>query len=173
MNYSIVDDDPPRVAHIELAAKFDLFSSDIAAWLFCASAATLCGQRNVDSEVLFIVKTFSLNVRLSVFQVFQSPWACSAEHEEQFARLMESLFHLEMDATTTVLMTLVVLFSPGHGSGINRLVDPEATAAAAAASSSSSEFGSIPLTTEPPNSETIQDKQRCIRTQEFFTQVLY
>lgn len=44
-------------------------------------------------------------------QIYQSPWACDASHEEKFSSLMESLFHLQMDRTTTILMSMIVLFA--------------------------------------------------------------
>ncbi len=57
------------------------------------------------------VATYQKPPRIEYRQIYQSPWAEGAEHEEKFASLMENLFHLEMDRTTTILMTLVVLFA--------------------------------------------------------------
>ena len=60
------------------------------------------------------MELFKSPERLEYRQIFQSPWACDAVHEDKFADLMESLFHLEMDKTTTTLMGLIVLFSSSH-----------------------------------------------------------
>lgn len=49
--------------------------------------------------------------RLEYKQVFQSPWACDADHEEHFANLMSSIFELKMDKTTISLLTMMALFS--------------------------------------------------------------
>lgn len=57
---------------------------------------------------------FQCPERLEYKQIFQSPWACDEKHEAQFASLMENLFHLEMDRTTTTLMAMIVLFSTSY-----------------------------------------------------------
>eukprot|EP00095_Tigriopus_kingsejongensis_P007212 snap_masked-scaffold1268_size51707-processed-gene-0.2 protein:Tk07212 transcript:snap_masked-scaffold1268_size51707-processed-gene-0.2-mRNA-1 annotation:"vitamin d3 receptor b-like" len=57
---------------------------------------------------------FKCQERLEYKQIFQSPWACDPHHEAQFASLMENLFHLEMDVTTTTLMSMIVLFSTSY-----------------------------------------------------------
>ncbi|XP_059087540.1 nuclear receptor ROR-alpha A-like [Tigriopus californicus] len=57
---------------------------------------------------------FKCPERLEYKQIFQSPWACDEKHEAQFASLMENLFHLEMDRTTTTLMAMIVLFSTSY-----------------------------------------------------------
>ena len=107
-------------------------------------------------------------------QVFQSPWACDAKHEEQFAALMESLFHLEMDTTTTILMTLVVLFSPGNGDGVNRTMFQEAEGKIKEEGEGKiKEEGEGEGETSSDPTESVSDRDRCVRTQQFFTQMLF
>ena len=48
--------------------------------------------------------------RLEYHQIFQSPWCCDADVEEQYHSMMESIFHLDMDEACCTLLVLAAMF---------------------------------------------------------------
>eukprot|EP00095_Tigriopus_kingsejongensis_P012478 maker-scaffold323_size206388-snap-gene-1.16 protein:Tk12478 transcript:maker-scaffold323_size206388-snap-gene-1.16-mRNA-1 annotation:"hypothetical protein DAPPUDRAFT_304351" len=50
--------------------------------------------------------------RLNYSQIFNSPWCCSADKEDEYKDLMEELFNLEMDDITSVLMMIMTILAP-------------------------------------------------------------
>lgn len=51
--------------------------------------------------------------RLEVFQIFPTPWASDKHEEEQYEKLLRTIFELRMDHVTTTLLTLMALFTDG------------------------------------------------------------
>jgi len=49
--------------------------------------------------------------RLEVFQIFPTPWASDKLEEEQYEKLLRTIFELRMDHVTTTLLTLMALFT--------------------------------------------------------------
>lgn len=49
--------------------------------------------------------------RLEVFQIFPTPWASDKHEEEQYEKLLRTIFELRMDHVTTTLLTLMALFT--------------------------------------------------------------
>ena len=49
--------------------------------------------------------------RLEVFQIFPTPWASDKQEEEQYEKLLRTIFELRMDHVTTTLLTLMALFT--------------------------------------------------------------
>merc|ERR1711884_479472 len=49
--------------------------------------------------------------RLEVFQIFPTPWASDKQEEEQYEKLLQTIFELRMDHITTTLLTLMALFT--------------------------------------------------------------
>ena len=49
--------------------------------------------------------------RLEIFQIFPTPWASDKQEEEQYEKLLQTIFELRMDHVTTTLLTLMALFT--------------------------------------------------------------
>ncbi|XP_040569187.2 uncharacterized protein [Lepeophtheirus salmonis] len=49
--------------------------------------------------------------RMDTFQIFQSPWACSEKDEKKYNDLMKKIFDLQLDEISTVLISMMSLFS--------------------------------------------------------------
>ena len=49
--------------------------------------------------------------RLEYKQVYSSPWASGEDEEQRFLSMMNTIFELQMDQTTTALIAMMALFS--------------------------------------------------------------
>jgi len=53
----------------------------------------------------------SMITSMELHQLFPSTWAANGPYEQQYAKLMKSIFELHMDTQTTTLLSLMALFS--------------------------------------------------------------
>lgn len=78
------------------------------------SARLLSPKTSLQGQLRFAaVDPHTVNARvprLEYHQIFQSPWCCDADVEEQYHSMMESIFHLDMDDACCTLLLLAAMF---------------------------------------------------------------